>query len=139
MHVAEKWGLGIPNAMHEFVEHGLLEPEYTDWGNAVKVTVRRRAQNGQPADTTVKGPVNVTVNDTVNDTVSVAVNDLSDVTANQMESALLALIKHQPGKRADFYSKRLGKTKRTIMRYLAKLSEEIEFRGAPKTGGYYCK
>ena len=41
MHVAEKWGLGIPNVMQEFVEHGLTAPEYTDWGNAVKVTVRR--------------------------------------------------------------------------------------------------
>ena len=41
MRVAEKWGLGIPNAMHAFAEYGLQAPEYTDWGNAVKVTVRR--------------------------------------------------------------------------------------------------
>ena len=35
MHVAEKWGLGIPNVVQEFTGHGLAAPEYTDWGNAV--------------------------------------------------------------------------------------------------------
>ena len=27
MHVAEKWGLGIPNVMQEFAGHGLAAPE----------------------------------------------------------------------------------------------------------------
>jgi predicted HTH transcriptional regulator len=71
MHVAEKWGLGIPNAMHEFVEHGLSAPEYTDWGNAVKVTVRRHP----------KEP-----NDTVNDTVDVSLNNLSEGQSHQTSS-----------------------------------------------------
>jgi len=42
MHIAEKWGLGVPNAVQDFVDYGLGEPEYTDWGTAVRVTVRRK-------------------------------------------------------------------------------------------------
>lgn len=46
MRVAETWGLGVPNVMREFERYGLEAPEYTDWGNAVRVTLRRR-QAGQ--------------------------------------------------------------------------------------------
>lgn len=42
MRIAETWGLGVPNVMRAFRDYGLPEPEYTDWGNAVRVTVRRR-------------------------------------------------------------------------------------------------
>ena len=42
MRVAETWGLGVPNVMREFERYGLEVPEYTDWGNAVRVTLRRR-------------------------------------------------------------------------------------------------
>lgn len=41
MRVAEKWGLGVPNALKDFAEYGLGEPEYTDWGNAIRVTLKR--------------------------------------------------------------------------------------------------
>lgn len=41
MHIAEKWGLGVPNAVQDFLDYGLGEPEYTDWGNAIRVVVRR--------------------------------------------------------------------------------------------------
>lgn len=132
MHVAEKWGLGIPNAMHEFEERGLMKPEYTDWGNAVKVTVRRirRKLDTEPEKPNLGGGI---------DTVNVTVNDTVNVTVNCGASALLELIRTNPGNRVDYYARRLGKTKRTVMRYLSTMSEQIEFRGAPKTGGYYCK
>ena len=125
-------GLGIPNAMHEFVERGLMKPEYTDWGNAVKVTVRRiqkKLDGGpeRPDDRNGIDTVNVTVNDTVN------------VTVNCGAPALLELIRKNPGKKVDYYARQLGKTKRTVMRYLSSMPEQVEFRGAPKTGGYYCK
>ncbi len=42
MRIAETWGLGVPNVMRAFRDYGLPVPEYTDWGNAVRVTVRRR-------------------------------------------------------------------------------------------------
>ena len=73
------------------------------------------------------------------DTVNVTVNDTVNVTVNCGAPALLELIKKNPGNRVDYYARRLGKTKRTVMRYLSTMSEQVEFRGAPKTGGYYCK
>ena len=43
MRVAEKWGLDVPNAFKDFADYGLGEPEYTDWGNAIRVTLKRAA------------------------------------------------------------------------------------------------
>lgn len=42
MKVAEKWGLGVPNVMQSFADRGLAGPEYVDWGNAIKVVLRRK-------------------------------------------------------------------------------------------------
>ena len=52
---------------------------------------------------------------------------------------LLDLIKANPGCRANALAKMLGKGLRTVKRYLAALVllKQIEFRGAPKNGGYY--
>lgn len=148
MHVAEKWGLGIPNAMHEFVEHGLSAPEYTDWGNAVKVTVRRLP----------KEP-----NDTVNDTVDVSLNNLSEGQSHQTSSnnetsqpsnvslnvplksrnvslhdAIVALVRDNPGINRKNLAFHLKVTVKTIDRLLPSLAN-VERRGSKKTGGYYCK
>ena len=76
---------------------------------------------------------------TAKDTVNVTVNDTVNVTVNSGCDRLFLLIRAQPGKRAEYYAKQLGRTRRSVMRYLSVLSGKIEFRGAPKTGGYYCK
>ena len=55
---------------------------------------------------------------------------------------ILALIKQFPGINANQLVKQIpDKTKRTIERQLAvlKANNSIEFRGAPKSGGYYLK
>ena len=54
---------------------------------------------------------------------------------------LLNYIKKNPGKRVVHFERDLGVAKRTIERWLTKLKAEgkIEFRGSPKTGGYYSK
>ena len=54
---------------------------------------------------------------------------------------LIALIKEAPGKRTPFFSQRLGTSVKNIERWLKQLKdrEEIEFRGAPKTGGYFVR
>jgi ATP-dependent DNA helicase RecG len=51
------------------------------------------------------------------------------------------LIIKQEGLSASDIAKSIGKSWRTTMRYLDRLKKEnkIEFRGAPKTGGYYLK
>ena len=59
---------------------------------------------------------------------------------NLPESAhLLQLIQTQPGLKTAELVAQTGKSQRTIERWLKQLKENglIEFRGAPKTGGYY--
>ncbi len=57
------------------------------------------------------------------------------------ESLLLKTITDNPGLNAPALSKQLHKSLRTVQRYLKSLSDmgKIEFRGAPKTGGYWPK
>ena len=52
---------------------------------------------------------------------------------------LLRLIKSNPGLRKNALSRLSGLTERTVKRYLSRLTGKVEFRGAPKTGGYYVK
>ena len=53
--------------------------------------------------------------------------------------ALLELIKANPGCRANELAKMMGKGLRTVKRYIAALVllKQVEFRGAPKNGGYF--
>jgi predicted HTH transcriptional regulator len=50
-------------------------------------------------------------------------------------------IANNPGKKASELSEQIGKSLATTERYLKTLKDQgyIEFRGAPKTGGYYAK
>ncbi len=56
-------------------------------------------------------------------------------------NALFDYIKNNPGKRAPQFEESLDVPLKTIERWLKKLRDEekIEFRGAPKTGGYYIR
>ena len=58
-----------------------------------------------------------------------------------MEYSVLELITNRSGLSASDIAKLIGKSWRTTMRYLDTLKKDnkIEFRGAPKTGGYYVK
>lgn len=68
---------------------------------------------------TVKGPVNGPVNG---------------------PERLFVIIKQNPGLRKTALAELSGISARTIKRYVETfLAKRIEFRGAPKTGGYYCK
>ena len=60
---------------------------------------------------------------------------------NENEQAIINLLKAKPGLNASEIAESISKSWRTAMRYLKSLSEKglIEFRGAPKTGGYYTK
>ncbi len=71
------------------------------------------------------------------DTVNGRVND----TINENEQAILNLLVTTPGLNASEISKHISKSLRTTMRYIKILQDKdlIEFRGAPKTGGYFLK
>ncbi|WP_257670911.1 ATP-binding protein [Parapedobacter tibetensis] len=53
---------------------------------------------------------------------------------------LLHLISKHPGSRVPFFAETMGGSVRSIERLLKSLRDEgkIEFKGAPKTGGYYA-
>lgn len=55
-------------------------------------------------------------------------------------NALLHIIKVNPGRRVPKLAQLTGVSRRTIERHLkSRLAELVEFRGPPKTGGYYVK
>ena len=59
---------------------------------------------------------------------------------NELET-VYSYIQQHPGLRANAIALALSLPKRTLERYLRQLKDasRIEFRGAPKTGGYYSK
>jgi ATP-dependent DNA helicase RecG len=56
-----------------------------------------------------------------------------------LEDELIELINNMPGLNAPALAVTLNKSLRTTQRYLKQLTSDhkIEFRGAPKIGGYY--
>ncbi len=110
----ERFGTGVSEMIRLSVKEGLKEPEF-DFSEGVKVTLWRPSDDG-------------TVNGTVNGTV-------------KPEDVLLKLIAENEGLPAPELAKLIGKSLRTVKRYLdtLKTSDKIEFRGVPKTGGYYIK
>ena len=130
MRIIEEWGSGLRRVNGILHDYGTGTVELEDAGLAVRMNVRRNTvTSGETAkvNTVTAKLGGVTVNDTVN------------VTVNDDWDKLLSLITAHPGKRAEHYAQQMGKTRRTIMRYLSQMSAKVEFRGAPKTGGYYCK
>ena len=61
-------------------------------------------------------------------------------TAEFRVNVLLDVIRANPGKRANELASLIGKSVQTGERYVRalKVDGSVEFRGAPKTGGYYC-
>ena len=57
-----------------------------------------------------------------------------------MMNALLNVIATDPGKRANELATLIGKSVQTVERYVRTLKDsgKIEFRGAPKNGGYFA-
>lgn len=69
------------------------------------------------------------------------VNDIVNGIVNENEQAIINLLRTKPGLNASEIAENISKSWRTTMRYLKSLNEKgvIEFRGAPKTGGYYLQ
>ena len=119
MHFIERVASGIPRMQ----EAKLPEPEFHTDG--MFTVVLKRKQN------------NYATNDIVNDIVNGIVNGI----VNENEQAITILLRTKPGLNASEIAESISKSWRTTMRYLKSLNEKvlIEFRGAPKTGGYYIK
>lgn len=68
------------------------------------------------------------------------VNSGNDEGVNEGVKILLAVIRKNPGKRANELALLIGKSIQTVERYVRELKGigAIEFRGAPKNGGYFA-
>lgn len=68
------------------------------------------------------------------------VNQKNDGGVNEGVKLLLAVIRSTPGKRANELATLIGKSVQSVERYVKHLKDtgKIEFRGAPKNGGYYA-
>ncbi|WP_075966625.1 AlbA family DNA-binding domain-containing protein [Parabacteroides massiliensis] len=123
MHLVEKVASGIPRMQEAMKEANLPEPEFHTEG-MFTVVFKRQVTNSANYDT-----VNGRVNDIVNDTI------------NKNEQAILNLLTTTSALNASEISKYINKSLRMTMRYIKVLQDKnlIEFRGAPKTGGYYLK
>ena len=119
MHLVEKVASGIPRMKEAMKEAGLPEPEFNT--NGIFTAVFKRQIKNYATDDIVNGIVNGIV--------------------NENEQAIKNLLKAKPGLNASEIAVSISKSWRTTMRYLKLLNEKgvIEFRGAPKTGGYYLK
>lgn len=73
---------------------------------------------------------------TQNEGVNEGVNDLQNGAAD-----IFAAIRRNPGIRSPSLVKIAGRSQASVERAVSDLKRlgKIEFRGAPKTGGYYCK
>ena len=113
LELIEKYGSGVCRTIETFVAYGLPEPVYEVTQGGMAVTVFKKI-----AEPEIKG-VNEGVNEGVN--------------------ALLAIIKLYPGLRTPSLSEKMRTSAKNVERWLKQLKEtkEIEFRGAPKTGGYF--
>ena len=123
MHLVERVASGIPRMQEAMREANLPEPEFHTEGMFTAVFKRQISNSANY--------------DTVNDRVNGRVND----TINENEQAILNLLATVPGLNASEISKHISKSLRTTMRYIKILQDKdlIEFRGAPKTGGYFTK
>ena len=68
------------------------------------------------------------------------VNPENDEGVNEGVKILLAVIRKNPGMRANGLALLIGKSVQTVERYVRELkgAGDIEFRGAPKNGGYFA-
>ena len=117
LELIEKYGSGVRRAIETCVAYGLPEPvfEVTQGGMAVTVFKQPFGNAQESLDESKNKGVNEGVN------------------------ALLAIITQHPGLRVPLLAEKMRTSAKNVERWLKQLKEtnEIEFRGAPKTGGYF--
>ena len=130
MRYIEEWGSGLRRVNKVLGEYGIRDITIEDSGIAVRMNVYRASQ---AADEVVnpKKASKKRHHEVVNEVVNEAVNEVV--------KAMFAAICERPGIRKPALITKLGKSHATVERAISELKGlgKIEFRGAPKTGGYY--
>ena len=100
--------------------HDVIEPKFEEFQHGFRVTLYK-----QRIEENLGHEVNGGVSEGVNEDIK----------------SLLNLITQHPGFRTTQMQNELSVPVKTLERWLKQLKEQdkIEFKGAPKTGGYYAK
>lgn len=141
----DKLGRGTVKLVEECRKEGLKDPIWKDTNDGVTLTFqgpralpkKGRENNGESdgVNDGVNEVVNRLINDGVNDGV---IGEVNDGVKREIIGVIRIIRDNEGFKALDIATKR-GKSKPTIERYLklAKELEIIEFKGAPKKGGYF--
>ena len=131
MRLMEEWGSGLKRVNDVLGEYGLQKVTIEDVGFAVRMNVYR---NNAPDSEVVKSETasKEQRREVVNEGVSEVVNEVV--------KRIYDGIKRNPGIRKPKLLQIVKTSRATAERAIAQLQglRKIEFRGAPKTGGYYC-
>lgn len=143
----DKLGTGTLKLIEFCKEEGLKEPIWKDTTEGVTLTFHGPKALPAKKDTTKSDGVSDGVNDGVSDGVNKMISDgVSDGVIDGVNDGIriditiiVNYIREHEGVNTSEIASMTGKSKPTIERHLkiAKVTGIIEFRGAPKTGGYY--
>ena len=127
----ESWGRGIDKIRDALAEANLPEPKIEAFCGGVKLTIMRPKGETNPVLEANKNQV-TKKDDRVSDRVNDRVNFADEI---------LLLVEKNPGLRSKDLAALAGKSIPTLSRFLKSLKDngKIEFRGAPKNGGYFVK
>lgn len=111
--VIEQYGSGIKRVKDECLKHGVIEPTIEEFQHGFRVVLYKKKLDRD--------------DEGVSEGVSEGVNNLH------------TLIKKHSNKKTPFFAQKLNTSVKNIERWIKQLKNEnkIEFRGAPKTGGYW--
>ena len=125
----EKYGSGLIRIRKEIMEYPTMKIEFSEIQSGFLFKVHYTKQK----ISLVENGEGVNLGDKVGDKVGV------NVGVNVGVKTLLVFIENNPGTNVLTMEKNFKVTHRTIERWIKILREEnkIEFKGAPKTGGYY--
>ena len=155
MNLVEQVASGIPRMRDEMREAKLPEPIFLTEGGFFTVELKRPQKNiSNPengivnSENGIVNPENGIVNSengivNLENGIENGIENLDDsiVKNGDIKDVLFTLITQQEGISTAELARLTGKSWRTTMRYLDVLKKEnkIEFKGAPKIGGYYLK
>lgn len=127
--IIEKYGSGIKRITQAFLNYGLSAPVFESLPNGFQVTVCTKVPE------TIVGGVNGGVKGGVNGGVNLETADVLHVDSN----VIFSFVEKNPGVNILLLMNHFEVPKRTVERWVKQLKDahKIEFRGAPKTGGYW--
>lgn len=127
--IIEKYGSGVKRITDAFLNYGLLAPIFESLPNGFQVTVYGKVPE------TIAGGINGGVSGGINRGVNLETADVVNVDSK----AIFSFIEKNPGVNVLLLMNHFEVPKRTVERWVKQLKDEhkIEFRGAPKTGGYW--